>query len=1012
MKKRLLSVILCAAMAVSMMAGCGDKNQTTDPTPTTAPTATTAPTEAPADPTAAPTEAPTAAPTEAPAGETLPEPVYYVGMEDATGLSAREKGTGSVMDERVPAVDKELIFTNGVKGNCLWLDGTFGAQVDAIEPINTDTYTLSFWVWCARFATYSTTLQFGNGMADGATEHWLSFTTPDAGTTYPQLWNRNAAVGTWPNPSYEAEKCYARKQWAHIALVCDETDLIDLNGNMVLNAKLYVNGIPSENVIQIVPGLFTGDKATTDWRFLLGVNPWDAIMKGAIDEIYVFDEALTAGQVATLYADGDAKAVPAKSTEPEPEVIRDYTATVASGTIIGNVDGSSVYGDAYTEIKEVGVGETVAVKFKNYVPSKLNAEGKNVYDFANTFSLILQNVAEGHSTADNAEYKEYAVISGSEGYESAAKISDLNVTRNTFNQFNPKNFTADSDLANYTIGITNNGTTAKVTVKANCADAIVRYIDIEEIPVDGPLYYTLTTNGSFIDVAADDPVNGFVLGNTDCTTPWWSEFTEPVKVEAGTSKKLHFKNYTSGANNWNNFAVILQNIAGAHSADPASTLANDPAYKEYAVLRADNWGWNATADTGNLAALGWTLECNWNWDTFKSDMNGADVFLEVKNNGTTAEVIANVITKAGVAYTQKYADIAVDGDLYYCLTVDNAWIEIKGEPVGTMDCATGWWTTFTEPLKIEAGTRERVHFTNYTSGANNWNNFVVILQNIAHAHASDPASPLANDPAYKEYAVLRADNWGWNAVADAGNLAALGWTLEANWNWDTFKSDMQGADVVLDIFNNGTTADVIATVTTKTGTVYTQKYLNIAVDGDLYYCFTVDNAFLDIHGSSLGAMNCSTGWWTEFTDPIKVEAGETKKVNFRNYTSGANNWNNFVVILQNIAGAHAADDTNGYKEYAVLRADNWGWNATADTGNLAALGWTLECDWNWDTFKSDMNGALVELTITNNGTTADVVAKVTTTAGTVYNQKYLNIAVDGDLYYCFTVDSAYISIFE
>ena len=252
MKKRLLSVLLCAALAVSMMAGCGN-GDTTDPTPTTAPTQATEPTTAPE-----PTKAPE--PTAAPAGETLPEPVYYIPMEDATGLSAREKGTGSTMDERVPAVDKELMFTNGVKGNALWLDGNYGAQVDAIEPINTDTYTLSFWVWCARFATYSTTLQFGNGMAVGTTEHWLSFTTPDAGTTYPQLWNRNAAVGTWPNPSYETEKNYARKTWAHIALVCDETDLIDLNGNMVLNAKLYVNGVPSENVIQIVPGLFTGDK--------------------------------------------------------------------------------------------------------------------------------------------------------------------------------------------------------------------------------------------------------------------------------------------------------------------------------------------------------------------------------------------------------------------------------------------------------------------------------------------------------------------------------------------------------------------------------------------------------------------------------------------------------------------------------------------------------------------------------------------------------------------------------
>ena len=111
-------------------------------------------------------------------------------------------------------------------------------------------------------------------------------------------------------------------------------------------------------------------------------------MKGAIDEVYVFDQALTPGQIATLYADGDASAVPAKSTEPEPEVIRDYSTTVASGTIIGNIDGSSVYGDAYSEIKEVGVGETVAFKFKNYVPSKLNAEGKNVFDFANEFRAL------------------------------------------------------------------------------------------------------------------------------------------------------------------------------------------------------------------------------------------------------------------------------------------------------------------------------------------------------------------------------------------------------------------------------------------------------------------------------------------------------------------------------------------------------------------------------------------------------------------------------------------------
>ncbi|MBP3570272.1 MAG: hypothetical protein J6K04_14040 [Lachnospiraceae bacterium] len=984
MRKKLLSVLLCATMAVSMMAGCG-KEETPDPTPTTAPTATTAPTEKPADPTAAPTEAP--APTEVPAveAEALPEAVYYFPFDDATGLSARQNGAGANMDERVyPAEGVEFAFTNGVKGDALWLDGTFGAQVDGIEPLNKETYTISFWSWAARLSNYSTTLQFGNGMATGATEHWLSFTTLDAATAYPCIWSRwqPETGNVQPFPYYDDDAVYGRKKWAHFCLVVDETETVENSGAVILKAQLYVNGVPSENEIQVVPSVFTGDKATTDWRFLIGVNPWDKIFKGAIDELYIFDEALTPGQVATLYADGDGSSVPAKSTEPEPEVIRDYSATVATGTIVGNTDGSSVYGDAYSEIKEVAVGETVAVKFKNYVPSKLNAEGKNVYDFANTFSLILQNVAEGHSTADNADYKEYAVIAGSEGYEAAAKLSDLNVTRNTFHQFNPENFTTDSDLATFTVGITNYGETAKVSIKATCADTIIRYIDVEEIPVDGPLYYTLTTNGSFIDIAADDPVTGLVVGNTDCSTPFWTAFSDTVKVEVGTTKKLHFKNYTNGVENWNNFVVILQNIADAH----AATETNG--YKEYGVVRADNWGWGAGYD--GIA----TAECNWNFDTFKSDMNGADVILEVTNNGTTADVVANVTTKAGATYTQKYTGIAIDGDLYYCLTVDGSWVEIKGTPVGTIDNATPFWTAFSDTVKVEAGKTERVYFKNYTNGAENWNNFVVILQNIADAHAADETN------GYKEYGVVRADNWGWGAGYDG--IA----TAECNWNFDTFKSDMAGADVVLDITNNGTTADVVATVTTKTGTVYTQKYTGIAIDGDLYFCLTVDGSFIDIIGSSVGAMDNSTPFWTAFSDTVKVEAGTTEYLKFRNYTNGAENWNNFVVILQNIADAHAADETNGYKEYGVVRADNWGWGAGYD--GIA----TAECNWNFDTFKSDMAGALVDLAVTNNGTTADIIATVTTMNGTVYTQKYTGIAIDGDLYYCLTVDGSWISIFE
>lgn len=165
-----------------------------------------------------------------------------------------------------------------------------------------------------------------------------------------------------------------------------------------------------------------------------------------------------------------------------------------------------------------------------------------------------------------------------------------------------------------------------------------------------------------------------------------------------------------------------------------------------------------------------------------------------------------------------------------------------------------------------------------------------------------------------------------------------------------------------------------------------------------------DHSSVEITGTLVGAQDCSTPFWTEFSEVVAVPNGESVTANFKNYSSQLNNWNNFVVILQNVADAHSADDNADYKEYGVVRADNYGWGAGYD--GIAVL----ECDWNWDTFTADVDGADVELTITNNGDTADVVAKVTTAEGTTYNQSYTGIAVDGDLYYCLTVDGSFIDI--
>ena len=146
---------------------------------------------------------------------------------------------------------------------------------------------------------------------------------------------------------------------------------------------------------------------------------------------------------------------------------------------------------------------------------------------------------------------------------------------------------------------------------------------------------------------------------------------------------------------------------------------------------------------------------------------------------------------------------------------------------------------------------------------------------------------------------------------------------------------------------------------------------------------------------SLGAEDCSTAWWSEFTENMKIPAGETFEFNFTNYSSGVNNWNNYVLILRKADLA----------EYAVVRADNYGWGI----GYAACTPIGTQGD--WATWLATMNGAKVKMFVTNcNNGTADIQAIVTGTDGSVTTQSYLGINTinPSDLNVAFTVDSSHL----
>ena len=160
--------------------------------------------------------------------------------------------------------------------------------------------------------------------------------------------------------------------------------------------------------------------------------------------------------------------------------------------------------------------------------------------------------------------------------------------------------------------------------------------------------------------------------------------------------------------------------------------------------------------------------------------------------------------------------------------------------------------------------------------------------------------------------------------------------------------------------------------------------------------------------SVVGEEDNSTGWWSVFSDDFIVSAGTTAHINFTNYTDAANNWDNFCVVLRSADGETT--------EYGVLRADNYGWDTLWSDDD--EVGYSV-CTTNggqddWSTWLADMDGAEVDLYVTNcaNGS-VDVQAIMASPSGTTYYQYYLGITgIDADDFsFALTCEAAHL-VFE
>lgn len=515
-------------------------------------------------------------------------------------------------------------------------------------------------------------------------------------------------------------------------------------------------------------------------------------------------------------------------------------------------------------------------------------------------------------------------------------------------------------------------------------------------------------------------ISPLVLGAEDNSDAFWaSHLDQDIKVPSNKIYTVGFTNYSSGANNYNNYYVVLR------SADKT---------KEYAVLRSDDYGWSTNYDNGYTNCTH-SNTGSADWATWLTAMNGAHVTVAVTNNGdNTADVVATVEGTDGKTYVQNYSGIGVEsGDLYLDFTTDGCHYVFDKAEVDVADAVDQQPSSMeliNVPEEVDknstlaeatAGIKGKVTYSGGTvkevaasdlsfmlvpgTGLNADGKldqvgeyYVVATLNKTMfgktAEKSVSASAKINVVAgIKSIKITKAPSRTKYYFYNSAALKGVDHTLAFDpTGMEVTATYVEGDPAVLDN-SKLTFSKIPATAGTHQVTITTENGKKTTVD------VTVAESAVKavtMSPSVLGAEDNSTLWTAPtYTEFEKIALGQTAVIKFTNYSNLLGNWNNFLAVLR-----------SGDAEQTVLRADNWGWGA----GYEASFKSGGQVD--WATWLAAMNGAQVTAYFTNCGNgTVDAQFIMVGTDGNTYNQYYLglNNFDPSDVQVGFSVDGSHLN---
>jgi len=507
-----------------------------------------------------------------------------------------------------------------------------------------------------------------------------------------------------------------------------------------------------------------------------------------------------------------------------------------------------------------------------------------------------------------------------------------------------------------------------------------------------------------------------IVGDEDYTSEFWTAFSDYFAVPTNKLLHMEFVNHSSGANNWNNWDLVVTNEIADRDADK---------YAEYFVLRSDDYGW-----AGDMADEGYDyddglLTNNYPdtdgdgdiWNDFLITMQGASVTIEVDHSATgnvfvTATAIGTNGTELILTYQQP---VSASANIVAFLTCDASYFEmekaylIPSKVTLVEDVNPVSITIEGAPDFVEFGNEDfwgdAIATVTYADGSS----AEIDTADISFTVTPDMSSlgiktviAAYNKTKQGEYCPAVSTYYTLEVTNPVASLEVT--TLPDITKYYYFDSDsimfITAGIVVTATYYDGTTG-LIENNLLQFSKIPAAEGSQAAVISYVAATNTVTTtcSLTLVKGASqIGATDFSTIWWSLFSNDYTVASGSSKTFTMYCYSDNLLSYHSPSTILRK------ADMT----EYAIVRMDNYGWgNGYTDTV-------ITDSDWDWDIFTSNINGSKVVITITNNGDdTADILYNVTYANGDTYFQKYEGITVDSsDLNCALVTEESYLVIIE